>query len=127
MSVSCYPFNFLPFKLPKKIMDFSLPLIKLSNKRREEYSKSILFIHLHSILFPSSKHVINFLRPCYQFSSKHILRPCHQFSKINVFYFLKEVSRKQRAKRSYNRSSLVHEGFFSLFNIINTLYTIHLR
>ena len=127
MSVSSYLFHSLPFKLLNKRINFPFPLLKLSNKRREEYSKSILFIHLHSILFPSSKHVINFLRPCYQFSSKHILRPCHQFSKINVFYFLKEVSRKQRAKRSYNRSSLVHEGFFSLFNIINTHYTIYLR
>ena len=76
MSVSYYPFNFLLFKLPNKIMDLSLPQMKLLNKRREKYSKSILFIHLHFISFHSSKRR---LRP----------RPCHQCSKINVFLLFK--------------------------------------
>ena len=104
MSVSSYLFHSLPFKLLNKRMNFPFPLLKLPNKRREKYSKSILFIHLYSIRFPSSKWG---------------LRPCHQFSKINVFYFLREASRKQRAKRSYDSNSWVHEGFFSLFNIIH--------
>ena len=55
MSVPSYPFRSLPLKLPNKGMDFPFPLLKLSNKGREEYSKIILFIPFHSILFPPPK------------------------------------------------------------------------
>ena len=55
MSVSSYSFHFLLFKLPNKEMDFPFPLLKLSNKRMEEYSKIIIFIPFHSIPFSLSK------------------------------------------------------------------------
>ena len=55
MSVSSYPFYSLPFKLLKKGMNFSFSPLKLPNKGKEEYSKVILFIHFHCILFPPPK------------------------------------------------------------------------
>ena len=55
MSVPFYPFNFLPFKLPNKGIDFPSPPLKLPNKGMEEYSKMILFIPFHSIPFPPPK------------------------------------------------------------------------
>ena len=59
MSIPSYPFHSLPFKLPNKRMDFPFPPLKLSNKRMEEYSKIILFISFHSILFPPPKRGLN--------------------------------------------------------------------
>jgi len=53
MSVPFYPFHSLPLKLPNRGIDFPFPPLKLSNKRRKEYSKIIIFIHFHSI--PSSQ------------------------------------------------------------------------
>ena len=44
MSVSSYSFYSLPLKLPNKGMNLPFPLLKLSNKGREEYSKNIPFI-----------------------------------------------------------------------------------
>jgi len=55
MSVPSYPFNSLSLKLPNKEMDFPFPPLKLTNKRREEYSKIILFIPFHFIQFPPPK------------------------------------------------------------------------
>ena len=55
MSVPTYLFHSLPLKLPNKEMDFSFPPLKLSNKKREEYSKIILFIPFHSIPFSPPK------------------------------------------------------------------------
>ena len=55
MSVPSYPFHSLSLKLPNKGMDFPFPPLKLPNKRREEYSKIILFIPFHSIPFSPSK------------------------------------------------------------------------
>ena len=51
MSVPSYPFHSLLLKFPNKRMDFPFPLLKLPNKRREEYSKIIIFINSHSIPF----------------------------------------------------------------------------
>ena len=50
MGVPFYSFYFLPLKLPNKRMDFPFLPLKLPNKEREEYSKIILFTHLHSLL-----------------------------------------------------------------------------
>ena len=55
MSVSSYPFHFLPLKLSNKKMSFPFLWLKLSNKGREEYSKIILFIPFYSISFPPPK------------------------------------------------------------------------
>ena len=55
MSVPSYPFHSLPLKLPNKRMNFPFPPLKLPKKGREEYSKIIIFIHFHSILFPPPK------------------------------------------------------------------------
>ena len=55
MSVSSYPFYSLPFKLLNKEMNFPFSPLKLPNKGREEYSKIIIFIYFHSILFPPPK------------------------------------------------------------------------
>ena len=55
MSVPSYPFHSLPLKLSNKGMSFPFPSLKLPNKGREEYSKIILFIYFHSILFPPPK------------------------------------------------------------------------
>ena len=46
------PFHSFPLKLPNKGMSFPFPPLKLSNKKKEEYSKIIPF---HFILFPSPK------------------------------------------------------------------------
>ena len=59
MSVPSYPFHSFPLKLSNKGMDFSFPLLKLTNKGREEYSKFIIFISFHSILFPPPKRGLN--------------------------------------------------------------------
>ena len=61
MSIPSYPFYSLSLKLPNKGMNFSFPLLKLSNKRNEEYSKMILFIHFHSIPFPPPKRGLGLL------------------------------------------------------------------
>ena len=45
MSVPSYPFHFLSLKLSNKEMDFPFPLLKLPNKRREEYYKIIFLFH----------------------------------------------------------------------------------
>ena len=50
MSVPSYPFHSLSLKLSNKRMSFPFPPLKLPNKRREEYSKMILFISFNSIL-----------------------------------------------------------------------------
>ena len=55
MSVPSYPFHSFTLKFSNKGMDFSFPLLKLTNKGREEYSKFIIFISFHSIQFPPSK------------------------------------------------------------------------
>ena len=51
MSVLSYTFYFLLLKLSNKGINFSLPLLKLLNKKIEEYSKIIIFIHFHTIPF----------------------------------------------------------------------------
>ena len=61
MSVLSYPFYSLLLKLPNKRMKFPFPPLKLSNKEREEYSKIILFIHFHPILFTSSKRSLKII------------------------------------------------------------------
>ena len=55
MSVPSYSFHSLPLKLSNNRIDFSFPPLKLPNKRNEEYSKIIIFIHFHSTYFPSPK------------------------------------------------------------------------
>ena len=55
MSVLSYPFHSLSLKLSNKGMDFPFPPLKLPNRRMEEYSKIILFIHFFSIPFPPPK------------------------------------------------------------------------
>jgi len=55
MNVPFFPFHSLPFKLPKKGIDFPSPPLKLPNKGREKYYKIILFIHFHSIPFSPPK------------------------------------------------------------------------
>ena len=55
MSVLYYSFHSLPLKLSNKRMSFPFPPLKLPNKRKEEYSKIILFIPFHSISFPPLK------------------------------------------------------------------------
>ena len=55
MSIPSYPFHSLPLKLPNKGMSFTFSPLKLPNKRKEEYSKIILFISFHSISFPPPK------------------------------------------------------------------------
>ena len=59
MSVPSYLFYSLSLKLPNKGMDFPFPPLKLPNKRREEYSKIILFIPFHSIPFPPPKRIVS--------------------------------------------------------------------
>ena len=49
MGVPSYSFHSLSLKLPNKGIDFPFPPLKLPNKRREEYSKIIIFIPFHSI------------------------------------------------------------------------------
>ena len=61
MSVLSYPFHSLLLKLPNKRMKFPFPPLKLSNKEREEYSKIILFIHFHPILFTPSKRSLKII------------------------------------------------------------------
>jgi len=53
MSFPSYPFHSLSLKVSNKGMDFPFLPLKLSNKEIEEFSKSILFIHFHSISFPN--------------------------------------------------------------------------
>ena len=55
MSVPFYPFHSLPFKLLNKGMNFPFLPLKLPFKRREEYSKIILFIPFYSIPFSPPK------------------------------------------------------------------------
>ena len=55
MSVSSYAFHSFSLKLPNKGMNFPFPPLRLPNKGMKEYSKIILFIHFHSILFPPPK------------------------------------------------------------------------
>ena len=55
MSVPSYLLHFLLLKLPNKIMNFPFLPLKLSNKGMEEYSKIIIFILFHFILFPPPK------------------------------------------------------------------------
>ena len=50
MSVPSYSFYSLSLKLPNKGVGFLFPPLKLPNKRSDEYSKIIIFIHFHSIL-----------------------------------------------------------------------------
>jgi len=50
MNIPSYPFYSLSLKLPNKQMNFSFFLLKLPNKRREEYFKIIFFILFHSLL-----------------------------------------------------------------------------
>jgi len=50
MSVPSYPFRSLLLKLLNKGMRFPFPPLKLPNKRREEYSKIILFILFYFLL-----------------------------------------------------------------------------
>ena len=61
MSVPSYQFHSLPLKLSNKGMDFPFLPLKLPNKRREEYSKIILFIPFHSIPFPPPKRGLNLI------------------------------------------------------------------
>ena len=61
MSVLSYPFHSLPLKLSNEGINFLFPPLKLPNKRREEYSKIILFIHFHSIPFPPPKRGLSIL------------------------------------------------------------------
>ena len=49
MSVPSFPFHSLLLKLPNKEMRFSFSLLKLPNKKREEYSKMIIFIYFRSL------------------------------------------------------------------------------
>ena len=58
MNVPSYSFHSLPLKLLNKGMNFPFPLLKLSNKRMEEYSKIIILIPFHSIDFPPPKQAI---------------------------------------------------------------------
>ena len=55
MSVPSKLFHSLSFKLSNKEIDYLFPPLKLPNKGREEYSKNILFISFHSILFTPPK------------------------------------------------------------------------
>ena len=55
MNVPSYSFHSLLLKLQNKEMNFPFPLLKLSNKRMEEYSKIIILIPFHSIPFSPSK------------------------------------------------------------------------
>ena len=57
MSSPFYPLNSFPLKFLKKRMNFLFSLLKLLNKRMEEYSKIILPVPFHSILFIS--HIPN--------------------------------------------------------------------
>ena len=47
MSVPSYLFHSFSLKLPNKEIDFSIFPLKLSNKKREKYSKIIIFIHFY--------------------------------------------------------------------------------
>ena len=62
MSVPSNPFHSLPLKLSNKGMSFPFAPLKLSNKGMEEYSKIILFIPFHSILFPPPKRTLRELK-----------------------------------------------------------------
>ena len=63
MSVPSYSFHSLSLKLSNKGMNFPFLLLKLLNKRREEYSKIIFFIHFLSILFPPPKRGLRVVSP----------------------------------------------------------------
>ena len=83
MSVPSYPFHSLSLKLQDKRIDFPFPLLKLSNKGREEYSKMILFIHFHSIPFPPLKWKLFLILIQSRDSPKATLAPVYTFFMVH--------------------------------------------
>ena len=83
MSVPSYPFHSLSLKLPDKRIDFPFPLLKLSNKGREEYSKMILFIHFHSIPFPPLKWKLSLILIQSRDSPKATLAPVYTYFMVH--------------------------------------------
>ena len=83
MSVHSYPFHSLPLKLLNKKIDFLFSSLKLSNKRMEEYSKMILFIHFHSIPFPPPKWKLSLILIQSRDSPKATLAPIHTFLMVH--------------------------------------------
>ena len=81
MNVPSYPFHSLSLKLSNKEMNFLFPPLKLPNKRREKYSKIILFIPFYFISFPPPNQSLRIM-------FKLISIELNQKFKIKVFIYI---------------------------------------